>query len=472
MSYGGALDIFQHLREEDAHWILASAEPRTISANETLVREDDPSDTIFLIADGLFDVLVFAGHQIKVGQLGPGEVIGEISWLDRKPVSATVRAAETSEVLALSTALLERKLAMDPGFATRFLRAVATLVADRLRTTTSSVRRSEWEAAPRAVPANPIGEGDVLQKIAAFKALVTAADKRAAENGGRLSDADTAQVHAAFEALEVAIGSGSAVGLADAMKAELLPFFQLAETGNRYFVKPRGYAGDFQTIEMINRNTPGGVGRIGRLLDGCLLNIAAAKAIRNRRRLLGAEILSAFATAVKEFHVTSLGCGPAREIFDVYDRVDDKSRLHVTCVDIDREALAFVEARSREHGLSGYVRTRHANLIYLATGRQELALLPQDLIYSAGLVDSLSDELAVTLIDWIHGKLRPGGRVLLGCLHPSNPSRGLMDHVLDWRLTHRDEAQMNELFRKSRFGQPCSRVVLEDVNLIAECRRQ
>src|SRR5262245_24852553 len=149
MSFGGALDIFQHLRQEDVQWILATAEPRTIAADGLLVLEDDPSDKIFLIADGLFDVLVFAGHQIKVGQLGPGEVIGESSWLDRKPISATVRAAEASEVLELSTEVLEEKLNADPGFATRFLRAVATLVAERLRTTTSSVRRSEWAASPR-----------------------------------------------------------------------------------------------------------------------------------------------------------------------------------------------------------------------------------------------------------------------------------------------------------------------------------
>ena len=50
-----------------------------------LVREDDPSDTIFFVADGLFEVYVFASPagKLKIGQLGPGDVIGEISWLDR-----------------------------------------------------------------------------------------------------------------------------------------------------------------------------------------------------------------------------------------------------------------------------------------------------------------------------------------------------------------------------------------------------
>ncbi len=176
MSYG-ALDIFQRLRQEDVHWILASSELKTISVGSVLVREDDPSDRIFFIADGLFEVYVFAGHRIKVGQLGPGEVIGEISWLDRKPVSASVQALETSAVLVLSTTLLERKLAEDSGFATRFLRALATLIAERLRRTTSEVRRSEWAAAPRPAGAATGDSGGVLQKIAELKALIAAAEK-------------------------------------------------------------------------------------------------------------------------------------------------------------------------------------------------------------------------------------------------------------------------------------------------------
>ena len=122
MSYV-ALDIFEQLRQQDIQWILASSEVRTLSPNSVLVREDDPSEAIFFIADGLLEVYVFGGSasKLKVGQLGPGEVIGEISWLDRKPISASVRAVETSAVMALSTALLEKKLAEDPGFASALL---------------------------------------------------------------------------------------------------------------------------------------------------------------------------------------------------------------------------------------------------------------------------------------------------------------------------------------------------------------
>ena len=471
MSYV-ALDIFQQLRQEDTHWLLATAELKTIQANGILVREDDPSETIFFIADGLFEVYVYggAGRQ-KVGQLGPGEIIGEISWLDRKPISATVRAVETSSVLALSIAALERKIAGDPGFAARLFRAIATLAAERLRTTTSQVRRTE-HGAQGAAPAASAPAAAVLDKVASLKRLV------AAEEGGSgpVPDQSATKIREAFAAVEQATDPATlqnADKLADRLQAELVPLIRLSATGERCFAQPRGYPGDYQTIDMIYANTPAGTGRVGPVLDSCVLGLAAAKAIRNRRRALAAEILKSYAATSKEFHVACLACGPASEIFDAFDKAADKGRLQVSCIDTDREALSHVAARAQAQKLGDQLQTHHGNLIYFATGRQQLDLAPQDLIYSLNLTDYFSDEMAVTLIDWIYDELRPGGRAILGNFHPKNPSRGLMDHVLDWRLTHRDEAAMNQLFQSSKFAKPCSRISVDDegIYLLAECTK-
>src|SRR6202521_4379885 len=133
---------------------------------------------------------------------------------------------------------------------------------------------------------------------------------------------------------------------------------------------------------MIYANKPAGTGRTGPVVDSCVLNLGAAKAIRNRRRVLASEIAKSYSAAAKEFHVASLACGPACELFDVFEHAADKSRLHVSCIDIDREALAQITARAQRQKLADQVRTFHGNLIYLATGRQELDLAPQDLVYS------------------------------------------------------------------------------------------
>ena len=48
---------------------------------------------------------------------------------------------------------------------------------------------------------------------------------------------------------------------------------------------------------------------------------------------------------------------------------------------------------------------------------------------------------------------------------------GLQDYLLDWRLIHRTDADMDRLYLASRFAPPSTRVLYEPqrINLFAEC---
>jgi extracellular factor (EF) 3-hydroxypalmitic acid methyl ester biosynthesis protein len=220
------------------------------------------------------------------------------------------------------------------------------------------------------------------------------------------------------------------------------------------------------------QNVLGGQGRIGSVLDRCFLNLPAATAVRNRRPLLADEINSV-AAAKQEgpARVTSLACGPAAELFDVYEKLDDPKKLTTTLIDVDLQALAFVGERRDEARLQKQMRLVNANLIYVVTQREAIDLRDQDLIYSIGLIDYFSDKFVIKLLNYIHQALLPGGKVILGNFHPRNPDKPLMDHVFDWHLIHRTEDDMNRLFRASAFGRDCSQVKFEEqgINLFAEC---
>jgi CRP-like cAMP-binding protein len=56
-----------------------------------------------------------------------------MSFVDARPPSATVKALEDSTVFALSKAVLNVKLAADPGFAARFYRALAIYLSTTVR---------------------------------------------------------------------------------------------------------------------------------------------------------------------------------------------------------------------------------------------------------------------------------------------------------------------------------------------------
>jgi CRP-like cAMP-binding protein len=66
---------------------------------EVIFAEGDEGDSVFFVHHGLVEVSS-GSHQL--GQLGPGECLGEFSFLTRKPRTATVRALESTELLELS----------------------------------------------------------------------------------------------------------------------------------------------------------------------------------------------------------------------------------------------------------------------------------------------------------------------------------------------------------------------------------
>jgi CRP/FNR family transcriptional regulator, cyclic AMP receptor protein len=129
-----ALYVMGILDDSDVEWIVANGTHDRLSKNAILIREGEPTQHLFILLDG--ELGVTAGN-IDVATLFAGEIVGEISFVDARPPLATVRAKQDSQVLAVSRAALQKKLETDPPFASRFYRALATFLADRLRMTTS-----------------------------------------------------------------------------------------------------------------------------------------------------------------------------------------------------------------------------------------------------------------------------------------------------------------------------------------------
>lgn len=125
------------LEDADLDWLSRNGSTRFVPDGTILVREGTPIHDIFVLLDGKLSVLAQAIGDREIAPLYAGEVVGEISFVDSRPPSASVVAAQDSQVLAIDRASLTAKLASDSGFSSRFYRAIATLLADRLRKTVS-----------------------------------------------------------------------------------------------------------------------------------------------------------------------------------------------------------------------------------------------------------------------------------------------------------------------------------------------
>ncbi|HSA94163.1 MAG TPA: cyclic nucleotide-binding domain-containing protein [Terriglobales bacterium] len=127
-----ALFLLGILNDSDIDWLIAHGSKRELTTSEVLIQEGKAIGNMFIVLDGSFAVSV-GEAQREVARLKSGEVVGEVSFVDSRPPSASVTALEPSHVLAVPLAGITGKLESDLPFAARFYRAIAVFLADRLR---------------------------------------------------------------------------------------------------------------------------------------------------------------------------------------------------------------------------------------------------------------------------------------------------------------------------------------------------
>ncbi len=129
------LFIFGQLTDADVDWMAKQGRRRRVPANAVLIQEDQPVDTVYIVLQGELSV-VHRGAKGEIARLGAGEIAGEMSFVDARPPSATVRAATDAVVYAVSKQKLQQGLDQNVAFAARFYKAVATFLSDRVRMAT------------------------------------------------------------------------------------------------------------------------------------------------------------------------------------------------------------------------------------------------------------------------------------------------------------------------------------------------
>jgi CRP/FNR family cyclic AMP-dependent transcriptional regulator len=129
------LFLFGQLNDDDVEWMLRAGAKRFVPAGGVLIEQGIPVDSVFILLEGSLAVRLRPrrGPERDLARLKAGEIVGEMSFVDARPPSATVKALEDSTVFALSKATLNAKLTADSGFAARFYRALAIYLSTTVR---------------------------------------------------------------------------------------------------------------------------------------------------------------------------------------------------------------------------------------------------------------------------------------------------------------------------------------------------
>ncbi len=132
-----ALYLLGILEDSDLDWLVRGGTKLALQPGAILIEEGKPCDWLYFVLDGSF--VVFTRKSPRLAVLRAGEVVGEVSFVDARPPTASVRAETPATVGAVPRAALAEKLHGDIAFASRFYKSIATFLADRLRRTTGSL---------------------------------------------------------------------------------------------------------------------------------------------------------------------------------------------------------------------------------------------------------------------------------------------------------------------------------------------
>jgi CRP-like cAMP-binding protein len=123
--------LFRGVSQKTLGFLAQRSRPRRWRRGETLVREGEPAQSLFVISAGTVKVsrLSDEGDEVVLGLIGRGGCIGEVTVLAGESRSATVTAQEPVEALLLAREDLLAAIRTDPEFS---LAMMATLAA-RLR---------------------------------------------------------------------------------------------------------------------------------------------------------------------------------------------------------------------------------------------------------------------------------------------------------------------------------------------------
>ena len=128
------IEIFAQLDAAEMTELAARFETRSLKRGETVIRQGEPADALYIVVSGRFSV-TRTGRRAPIAEIGPDQPIGEIGFItNTNSRTATVTAMRDSIVLRLDRKDFEQLTRKHP----MIWRSLALTLAGRLAATTAA----------------------------------------------------------------------------------------------------------------------------------------------------------------------------------------------------------------------------------------------------------------------------------------------------------------------------------------------
>lgn len=229
------------------------------------------------------------------------------------------------------------------------------------------------------------------------------------------------------------------------------------EVSKRSFERPRGYPGDFVTIEMFyeNKGSPNG---FGAYCDRYLLNQDYVQAVRDRKDYMKKKLNDFLSSAQnKEIKILNIASGSCREIRELPKSVVDLKQIECNLLDQDKDSLNFASQEIEKIHPSAKVNQIVVNVLDFARypKKYQNKFGEMDLIYCIGLADYIPD-------DWLSGMtttaisiLKPNGSLYIAHKNVIRHKSVSSDWLCNWTFLPRDEKHFTNIVLSGANSKDC-----------------
>lgn len=121
----------EYLTPNDWALIVDRSQQVPFKKQDALIEKGKQSRMLYLLVKGT--ARIEADFKARIAEIGPGQICGEMAFLENSVASATVTAQEDMEACAIEWSTLNDLFELFPHLASRFYRSLAVSLSRRLR---------------------------------------------------------------------------------------------------------------------------------------------------------------------------------------------------------------------------------------------------------------------------------------------------------------------------------------------------
>ncbi len=199
----------------------------------------------------------------------------------------------------------------------------------------------------------------------------------------------------------------------EAFRADTDEWFGKSYFAHRARTWPRGYPGDFETLEAIYHGYPVSKEGVGLYIDAYFLTRELAIAIRERRAKLE-QILKDYMHKIDmSCGILNIACGSSRELLALFDELSHHE-VPIKCIDLDKDALHYTQnlvASKLEHIDIELEQYNALRMIDVKRNIEQFGM--KSIIYSAGFFDYVHDKHLIKLLQALYSQVVEGGVLII-----------------------------------------------------------